>query len=67
MAERPPTFYNPRNFKINIATSFFGELGETFKRDCRSYANGEIECVCLVRVPTSRTTVRIWVKAQKGE
>ncbi len=31
MAERPPTFYNPLNFKINIATSFLGELGKTLK------------------------------------
>ena len=62
MAERPPAFYNPRNFKINIATSLFGELGETLKGIA-----GVTPMVRWYVLVWRKPTVSIRVKAQKGE
>ena len=36
-----------------------------FSKKKSTYANGEIVCVCLERVPTSKTTVRIRVKHKR--
>jgi hypothetical protein len=63
MTERPPTFYNPRNFKINIATFFFGEPGKTLKGIARVTS---IVRWCIFLLGAIKT-VNIRVKAQKGK